>query len=77
MRLPTLRRTRNAEPGTVVGIARLDRHLKIEVVSLCVSVGDRPRPQLCTSLEDRDHDAVTVLWLLIVDIACDAHGSIC
>src|SRR4051794_28316954 len=28
MRLPTLRRTRGAEPGTIIGTARLDRRTK-------------------------------------------------
>ena len=61
MRLPTLRRTRGAEPGTVVGTARLDRRTKRLV--------GRLRPGEIAIIDHVDLDRVAADSLVAVGVA--------
>src|ERR687885_2000005 len=61
MRLPMLRRTRSAEPGTVVGVARLDRRTKRLV--------GRLRPGEIAVIDHVDLDRVAADSLVAVGVA--------
>jgi uncharacterized membrane-anchored protein len=61
MRLPTLRRTRSAEPGTVAGVARLDRRTKRLV--------GRLRPGDIAVIDHVDLDRVAADSLVAADVA--------
>ncbi|MEV1290553.1 putative cytokinetic ring protein SteA [Micromonospora sp. NPDC049679] len=61
MRLPTLRRTRNAEPGTIAGIARLDRRTK--------RLAGRLRPGDIAVIDHVDLDRVAADSLVAVGVA--------
>src|SRR3954451_21585174 len=61
MRLPTLRRTRNTEPGRVLGTARLDRRTKRLVCRL--------RPGDIAAIDHVDLDRVAADSLVAVGVA--------
>jgi uncharacterized membrane-anchored protein len=61
MRLPTLRRTRSAEPGTVAGVARLDRRTKRLV--------GRLRPGDIAVIDHVDLDRVAADTLVAAEVA--------
>src|SRR5688572_33227870 len=61
MRLPTLRRTRSAEPGTLAGTARLDRRTK--------RLAGRRRPGEIAVIDHVDIDRVAADALVAVGVA--------
>src|SRR5258705_13544758 len=67
MRLPTLRRTRSAEPGVIAGTARLDRRTKRLV--------GRLRPGDIAVIDHLDLDRVAADSLVAVGVAAGLNAK--